>query len=261
MGLSFRKSKKIGPFRVSVSKSGVSYSAGVKGFRVTKKANGDVQTTTSIPGTGIRSTKTYKAGQKTPAKKTSSKTSLWGMALVLALVVVACGTSGGGGESSTPPAVSDGSSSSVEQVDVSASSQLPEDVEVPDASTQQPDASDPAPDEPDPQPDPEPVTTPDPEPEPEPEPTPDPEPVVTPEPEPEPDPAPVVTTPVETTPDPEPEQTTTVSASYIGNKNSYVFHKSTCSSVDKMKDKNKVPLSSRDEAISRGFDPCERCNP
>lgn len=53
MGLRFRKSKKIGPFRVTMSKSGISYSAGVKGFRVTKTASGRVRTTASIPGTGI----------------------------------------------------------------------------------------------------------------------------------------------------------------------------------------------------------------
>ena len=53
MGFRFRKSKKIGPFRITMSKSGISYSAGVKGFRVTKTASGRVRTTASIPGTGI----------------------------------------------------------------------------------------------------------------------------------------------------------------------------------------------------------------
>lgn len=53
MGLRFRKSKNFGPFRVTVSKSGISSSVGVKGFRVTKTAAGRVRTTASIPGTGI----------------------------------------------------------------------------------------------------------------------------------------------------------------------------------------------------------------
>lgn len=53
MGLRFRKSLKLGPFRVTLSKSGLSYSAGVKGLRVTKTAAGGVRTTASIPGTGI----------------------------------------------------------------------------------------------------------------------------------------------------------------------------------------------------------------
>lgn len=49
----FRKSKKVGPFRFTLSKSGLGMSVGVKGFRVTKSANGRVRTTASIPGTGI----------------------------------------------------------------------------------------------------------------------------------------------------------------------------------------------------------------
>ena len=52
MGFSYRKSVKMGPFRVTASKSGISYSAGVKGVRVTKRANGKVQTTLSAPGAG-----------------------------------------------------------------------------------------------------------------------------------------------------------------------------------------------------------------
>ena len=53
MGFRFRKSLNLGPFRVTLSKSGLSYSAGVKGLRVTKTASGAVRTTASIPGTGI----------------------------------------------------------------------------------------------------------------------------------------------------------------------------------------------------------------
>ncbi|MGI5963646.1 MAG: DUF4236 domain-containing protein [Lawsonibacter sp.] len=53
MGFRFRKSANFGPLRVNLSKSGVGYSVGGKGFRVTKKANGGTRTTASIPGTGI----------------------------------------------------------------------------------------------------------------------------------------------------------------------------------------------------------------
>lgn len=53
MGVRFRKSIKAGPVRVNLSKSGIGYSVGGKGFRVAKKANGGVRTTASIPGTGI----------------------------------------------------------------------------------------------------------------------------------------------------------------------------------------------------------------
>ena len=53
MGLRFRKSIKAGPVRINLSKSGVGYSVGTKGFRYTKKAGGGTRTTLSIPGTGI----------------------------------------------------------------------------------------------------------------------------------------------------------------------------------------------------------------
>ena len=52
MGFRLRKSVNFGPVRVNLSKSGVGYSVGGKGFRHTKKANGGTRTTASIPGTG-----------------------------------------------------------------------------------------------------------------------------------------------------------------------------------------------------------------
>ena len=54
MGFRYRKSINLGGgFRINISKSGVGYSWGVKGYRVTKTAKGTVRTTASIPGTGI----------------------------------------------------------------------------------------------------------------------------------------------------------------------------------------------------------------
>lgn len=53
MGMRYRKSSKIGPFRINVSKSGVGWSVGTKGYRYTKTANGRTRTTVSIPGTGL----------------------------------------------------------------------------------------------------------------------------------------------------------------------------------------------------------------
>ena len=54
MGLRYRKSINLGGgFKINLSKSGVGYSWGVKGYRVTKTANGRTRTTASIPGTGI----------------------------------------------------------------------------------------------------------------------------------------------------------------------------------------------------------------
>lgn len=52
-GFRFRKSVKFGPFRVNFSKSGVGYSFGMKGARITRTANGRNRATLSIPGTGI----------------------------------------------------------------------------------------------------------------------------------------------------------------------------------------------------------------
>ena len=68
MGFSYRKSFKAGPIRVTASKSGISYSAGVKGARITKKANGKVQTTLSAPGTGLRYTTTSSRKRAAPAR-------------------------------------------------------------------------------------------------------------------------------------------------------------------------------------------------
>lgn len=53
MGFRFRKSIKAGPIRVNLSKSGIGYSVGGKGLRVTKKAGGGTRATVGIPGTGI----------------------------------------------------------------------------------------------------------------------------------------------------------------------------------------------------------------
>jgi hypothetical protein len=54
VGFRYRKSINIGGgFRINVSKSGIGYSWGTKGYRVTKKSNGGTRTTVSIPGTGL----------------------------------------------------------------------------------------------------------------------------------------------------------------------------------------------------------------
>lgn len=54
MGLRYRKSINLGGgFRINLSKSGIGYSWGVKGYRITKTAKGTTRRTASIPGTGI----------------------------------------------------------------------------------------------------------------------------------------------------------------------------------------------------------------
>ena len=53
MGLRFRKSFNIGPLRINLSKSGIGFSLGVKGFRVSRSAKGKNTATVSLPGTGL----------------------------------------------------------------------------------------------------------------------------------------------------------------------------------------------------------------
>ena len=62
MGFRYRKSIGVGKyFRINVSKSGIGYSFGVPGARITHSANGRVTTTVGLPGTGI----SYSTSQKT----------------------------------------------------------------------------------------------------------------------------------------------------------------------------------------------------
>lgn len=65
MGFRFRKSKKVGPFRINMSQKGIGWSVGVKGLRYTKKAGGGSRVTASIPGTGI----SYVTDSKKPRRK------------------------------------------------------------------------------------------------------------------------------------------------------------------------------------------------
>ena len=53
MGLRIRKSINIGPLRINFSTSGVSFSIGVKGFRISRSVKGKTSATVSISGTGI----------------------------------------------------------------------------------------------------------------------------------------------------------------------------------------------------------------
>lgn len=72
MGLRFRKSIKLGGgARINLSKSGVGFSMGTKGYRVTKKAGGGTRETISIPGTGISMVK--EKGNKAGRKKSQSR--------------------------------------------------------------------------------------------------------------------------------------------------------------------------------------------
>lgn len=50
-------------------------------------------------------------------------------------------------------------------------------------------------------------------------------------------------------------------AAYIGNSNSHIFHKPSCSSANTIKGENRVSFKSREDAVKSGYTPCKRCNP
>jgi hypothetical protein len=53
MGFYYRKSISAGPFRVNLSRSGVGYSIGGRGFRTGISAQGRRYSNLSLPGTGL----------------------------------------------------------------------------------------------------------------------------------------------------------------------------------------------------------------
>lgn len=67
----FRRSKKIGPFRLTVSKSGLGISAGAGPLRISRGADGKVRRTIRLPGTGISDTKVI--GGHKPAQRTNPR--------------------------------------------------------------------------------------------------------------------------------------------------------------------------------------------
>ena len=71
MGIRFRKSINLGPIRINISKSGVGFSFGFKGLRLTKKAKGGFRATASIPGTGISYVKDFDGKEDTNKKETT----------------------------------------------------------------------------------------------------------------------------------------------------------------------------------------------
>ena len=53
MGFYYRKSVGLGPFRVNLSKSGIGYSVGGRGFRTGVSSRGRRYTSFNVPGTGF----------------------------------------------------------------------------------------------------------------------------------------------------------------------------------------------------------------
>lgn len=104
MAFRFRKSIKLGPLRINFSKSGVGYSVGNKFYRVTKKANGGMRTTATLPGTGISDVKDYSKDQVEEAaqmartrRKKKTPAIVSGAAALLLLIGV---VTGGGDDAS-----------------------------------------------------------------------------------------------------------------------------------------------------------------
>lgn len=103
MGLRYRKSLKFGPLRVNLSKSGVGYSVGNKFYRVTKKADGGMRTTATLPGTGISNVKDYSKNQIKEAvqmPRTGKKKAPVIVGGAVALLVLIGAVAGGGDDSS-----------------------------------------------------------------------------------------------------------------------------------------------------------------
>lgn len=74
MGLRFKKSINLGGgFKVNLSGSGVGFSWGVPGYRVTKTASGKTRQTFSVPGTGL--SYVTESGSKKSSKKTNKTSS------------------------------------------------------------------------------------------------------------------------------------------------------------------------------------------
>ena len=65
--MGYRKSFKVGGVRINTSSKGIGYSVGGKGMRVTKRADGRVTRTLSVPRTGVSSTKTVGRGRRSSA--------------------------------------------------------------------------------------------------------------------------------------------------------------------------------------------------
>lgn len=228
MGFRFRKSINLGGLRINLSKSGVGYSVGGKGFRFTKKAGGGTRTTASIPGTGIshvtetggpsknKNSKTNNAvpeGGENVKKNTPKKKGK--LLPIIAVILAICGLAScfGGADDEGTTTPSDPTTALVETA----------------ATTEPTDETTPATEAPTEEPTEAPTETP-------------------------------TEAPTEAPTDP--PATETEGITYILNTNTHKFHYQSCSSVDDMKESNKSShTGTRDEVIAMGYEPCGRCDP
>ncbi len=250
MGTRFRKSLNLGPLRINFSQSGVGFSVGNKFGRITQKADGNIRTTTTLPGTGISHVKEYGAKQTGAAQGGSPNDSggslfkplLLGALTVCLLIfaVVGCMPHSEDPEPDNAQAVMQEPQEQVDEQAPQTDAETQPDETPGDIQTQP---------EPDPTPAPDPVV--------EPEPDPQPQPVTTPEPTPQPEqaePAPTLT----------PEQAFRESLkqyAYVGSSESDKYHRPTCRWTSKINDGNLVHFDSAEEAQAAGYEPCGTCNP
>lgn len=280
MGFRFRKSVKAGPFRINFSKSGIGYSFGGKGFRVTKKAGGGTRTTASIPGTGVSYVKDYGSGKKkasgrAPASagntgSTSKKPIYqrpWFVALIVIVLLGAVGSACG----------SDDATKSDENIVQQEETVDKAEQETADAKTDTADVEDPA-ETANTQEDPEPVQEPDSDPEPVQEPQGSQEEPQTPptsqdtvqstpaasESQESSGSAPAVVTPPASTPatQPEPEPApapTEQKTGYVGSIDSDKYHNPGCRWAKKILPENEIWFATKEEAQAAGYLPCGTC--
>lgn len=222
MGFRYRKSFGSGPFRVNLSKSGIGYSVGTKGFRYTKKAGGGTRTTANIPGTGIsyvkesgkekRGNGMRKSGGKFAATKhTSKKISTkkpfykrwWFWLIVMSILLNCCNRSD---QNETPIETTVSEPTTLVTESLTTSSNEPIVIESTDPIIS--------------------ATTPTPE----------------------------ITQPA--------TEATEYTYTYILNTSTMKFHYSSCSSAEDIKDSNRSTFTgARDELLARNYEPCGRCHP
>lgn len=222
MGFRYRKSFGSGPFRVNLSKSGIGYSVGTKGFRYTKKAGGGTRSTASIPGTGIsyvketgkekRGNSMNKSGGKYSASKNTTKKTKpkkpfykrwWFWLIVISILLNSCNGSDQN-EPTIETTVSETTTLVTESLTTTSTDAIV--IESTEATI--------------------PATTPTTE----------------------------ITQPA--------TEATEYTYTYILNTNTMKFHYSSCSSAEDIKDSNRSTFTgTRDELLARSYEPCGRCHP
>ena len=231
MGFRFRKSLKAGPFRINLSNAGIGYSVGGKGLRYTKKAGGGTRTTTSVPGTGVSFVSdSGSPNKKTPAKRSTPKASSEApkprknKVAIWAVVLAILALFG----SCNDDSATTGTPTEAPDKAIIVTTEAPDAVtEATAQASEELSRQEPA------------ATT-------------EPTVIETTQPLPE-----QTDPPTEATTEPKEETHT-----YVLNTGTRKFHYEWCGSVDDMKESNKKILeTTREDVISRGYEPCGRCKP